>query len=516
MDFNTIRSLQEAYNNVVEQTSTVTSPGGADGKVTVNKSYPATLNNQKGVKSTGPTGTEYFTPNFPGSSVPNRAEAKFKSVASQQYEKVPKDQRTMDLNKPVSVTDRTKYDPSYKPPGMKKENYEGQYGASWQEAYNQVHETMVSGGGPKPQPKPQSTSDDDVDDQGNRSHDLFTGKENPDYKPTPKPTTPTPAAPAPTRKFDIRDRDPSARAGFDPRFDKKPVAQMLQAKEPYQAAKPPVSVQRATPAPAAAPAPAPAPTPDAPAPKPEASTPAAKTGKGIVLAKKDGISGTLNKATGQFTAGTFDKDQEARYTQRRGAEQLKADASKVLTKNTNPENRQPQSPPPAAAGAPAKPGTTPAPAKPGTSPAPAKPTSGLTDEDRKRIDDFRALGPLQKLQKKGEMEGELAKLDDQKRKEVMDYYNRKESFDLFDYLLEYLVAEGYADTNKAALAIMANMSEEWKQSIVEGLTDEQESRRRDLSKAINKAGTPGYPGVNDPATRKMQGEYIRLQQLKGV
>ena len=39
--------------------------------------------------------------------------------------------------------------------------------------------------------------------------------------------------------------------------------------------------------------------------------------------------------------------------------------------------------------------------------------------------------------------------------------------DLFDYLLEYLVAEGYADTNKAALAIMANMSEEWKQSIVE-------------------------------------------------
>ena len=40
--------------------------------------------------------------------------------------------------------------------------------------------------------------------------------------------------------------------------------------------------------------------------------------------------------------------------------------------------------------------------------------------------------------------------------------------DLFDYLLEYLVAEGYADTNKAALAIMANMSEEWKQSIVEG------------------------------------------------
>ena len=43
----------------------------------------------------------------------------------------------------------------------------------------------------------------------------------------------------------------------------------------------------------------------------------------------------------------------------------------------------------------------------------------------------------------------------------------EEETDLFDYLLEYLVAEGYADTNKAALAIMANMSEEWRESIVE-------------------------------------------------
>ena len=44
----------------------------------------------------------------------------------------------------------------------------------------------------------------------------------------------------------------------------------------------------------------------------------------------------------------------------------------------------------------------------------------------------------------------------------------KEETDSFDTILEYLVAEGYADTNKAALAIMANMSEEWRQSIVEG------------------------------------------------
>jgi len=41
-------------------------------------------------------------------------------------------------------------------------------------------------------------------------------------------------------------------------------------------------------------------------------------------------------------------------------------------------------------------------------------------------------------------------------------------FDPFDAILEHLVAEGYADTNESALAIMANMSDEWRQSIVEG------------------------------------------------
>ncbi len=43
----------------------------------------------------------------------------------------------------------------------------------------------------------------------------------------------------------------------------------------------------------------------------------------------------------------------------------------------------------------------------------------------------------------------------------------KEEIDLFDYILEHLVAEGYADTNESAIAIMANMSEEWKKSILD-------------------------------------------------
>jgi hypothetical protein len=44
----------------------------------------------------------------------------------------------------------------------------------------------------------------------------------------------------------------------------------------------------------------------------------------------------------------------------------------------------------------------------------------------------------------------------------------KEEYDDYDVVLYHLLDEGYADTEEAATVIMANMSEEWKQSIVEG------------------------------------------------
>jgi len=45
--------------------------------------------------------------------------------------------------------------------------------------------------------------------------------------------------------------------------------------------------------------------------------------------------------------------------------------------------------------------------------------------------------------------------------------NLAASFDMFDVVKGYLIGEGYADTEESALAIMTNMSEEWKQSIIE-------------------------------------------------
>jgi len=42
----------------------------------------------------------------------------------------------------------------------------------------------------------------------------------------------------------------------------------------------------------------------------------------------------------------------------------------------------------------------------------------------------------------------------------------KDSYDLYDIILSHLLDEGYADTQEAAEAIMVNMSEEWRDSII--------------------------------------------------
>lgn len=47
--------------------------------------------------------------------------------------------------------------------------------------------------------------------------------------------------------------------------------------------------------------------------------------------------------------------------------------------------------------------------------------------------------------------------------------NKQEDLDVFDLVKGHLLDEGFAETEEAALVIMANMSEDWKQSIVEQL-----------------------------------------------
>jgi len=72
-----------------------------------------------------------------------------------------------------------------------------------------------------------------------------------------------------------------------------------------------------------------------------------------------------------------------------------------------------------------------------------------------------------------------------------------ESYDYFDYILEHLVAEGYADTNQDALIIMANMSEEWRNDIDTFLLERRREdkgrprRKRDRALEIVRSMNPG-------------------------
>jgi len=89
---------------------------------------------------------------------------------------------------------------------------------------------------------------------------------------------------------------------------------------------------------------------------------------------------------------------------------------------------------------------------------------------------------------------------------------KKEELDIFDAILEYLVAEGYAATNKEALVIMANMSEEWRTEIIESqyARENPEKYEREQAKKTSKkekAMNDPHTGINSPAFA----EFMRKQ-----
>lgn len=59
------------------------------------------------------------------------------------------------------------------------------------------------------------------------------------------------------------------------------------------------------------------------------------------------------------------------------------------------------------------------------------------------------------------------------------------SFDVFDAIKGHLLDEGYADTEECALKIMANMSEDWRESIVEGIIGNVVKGIKNVPKVLN-------------------------------
>ena len=63
----------------------------------------------------------------------------------------------------------------------------------------------------------------------------------------------------------------------------------------------------------------------------------------------------------------------------------------------------------------------------------------------------------------------------------------REEVDIYDIILSHLLDEGYAETPEAAEAIMVNMSEEWRESIVDEMLDEGWKTKL-LKKGLKKVG----------------------------
>jgi hypothetical protein len=87
-------------------------------------------------------------------------------------------------------------------------------------------------------------------------------------------------------------------------------------------------------------------------------------------------------------------------------------------------------------------------------------------------------------------------------------------FDMFDVVKGHLIDEGYADTEEAAIAIMANMSEEWKASIINEASRRDEFTRAAIARnSGRKGGITFEPGPNwDPSANRGRGAHLNPKQ----
>ena len=97
------------------------------------------------------------------------------------------------------------------------------------------------------------------------------------------------------------------------------------------------------------------------------------------------------------------------------------------------------------------------------------------NEEVEQLDEFAPglQGPVDRFLKRGkEVLGKYVPINTTPKgtptkKEQERKINQNQSFDLFDIIKGHLLDEGFADTEEAALAIMTNMSEEWREQILD-------------------------------------------------
>ena len=84
---------------------------------------------------------------------------------------------------------------------------------------------------------------------------------------------------------------------------------------------------------------------------------------------------------------------------------------------------------------------------------------------------------------------------------------KNEEYDLYDTILSHLMNEGYADTIESAEGIMVNMSEDWRESIMEGMkalpVGKMDAKTKELKSKFLKS-KPGSPEAGKLISRASQ------------
>jgi len=89
----------------------------------------------------------------------------------------------------------------------------------------------------------------------------------------------------------------------------------------------------------------------------------------------------------------------------------------------------------------------------------------------------------------------------------------KDSYDLYGIILSHLLDEGYADTQEAAEVIMVNMSEDWRESIMEG---KKEFPHKKVDRQVYDAMDSGETAGDSGNAAKEKRDYDRADKMRSV
>lgn len=96
-------------------------------------------------------------------------------------------------------------------------------------------------------------------------------------------------------------------------------------------------------------------------------------------------------------------------------------------------------------------------------------------------------------------------------------YGFHEDVDLYDVILDHLLDEGYADTEENAITIMANMSEEWIDEILDEAKEEEgksDYEKRGIRNRRFASGIPGREKENSSAYLDRQKAHAKRRGIK--